>query len=84
MGYVDSILKFAPSKSTVNVLFFVLIFVGIQWYTLPKTNMDTQNDGLEKVVPFKHGNFSYLCWISGVIILKTRGPENNYQTQPYL
>ena len=25
--------------------------------TLPKTNMDTQNDGLEKVSPFKHGNF---------------------------
>ena len=23
-----------------------------------KTNMDTQNDGLEKVTPFKHGN----CW----------------------
>ena len=22
-------------------------------YTLPKTNMDTQNDGLEKVTPFK-------------------------------
>ncbi len=29
--------------------------------TLPKTNMDTQNDGLEKVTPFKHGNFWYLC-----------------------
>ena len=23
--------------------------------TLPKTNMDTQNDGLEKVTPFKNG-----------------------------
>ena len=30
-------------------------------YTLPKTNMDTQNDGLEKVTPFKNGNFWYLC-----------------------
>ena len=30
-------------------------------FTLPKTNMDTQNDGLEKVIPFKHGNFWYLC-----------------------
>ena len=30
-------------------------------FTLPKTNMDTQNDGLEKVIPFKHGNFGYLC-----------------------
>ena len=29
--------------------------------TLPKTNMDTQNDGLEKVPPFKNGNFGYLC-----------------------
>ena len=25
--------------------------------TRPKTNMDTQNDGLEKVTPLKHGNF---------------------------
>ena len=30
-------------------------------FTLPKTNMDTQNDGLEKVTPFKTGNFWYLC-----------------------
>ena len=29
--------------------------------TLPKTKMDTQNVGLEKVTPFKHGNFWYLC-----------------------
>ena len=29
--------------------------------TLPKTNMDTQNDGSEKVTPFKNGNFWYLC-----------------------
>ena len=29
--------------------------------TLPKTNMDTQNDGLEKVTPFESGNFWYLC-----------------------
>ena len=26
-----------------------------------KTNMDTQNDGLEKVTPLKHGNSWYLC-----------------------
>ena len=26
-----------------------------------KTNMDTQNDGLEKVVPFKYGHFWYPC-----------------------
>ena len=29
--------------------------------TLRKNNMDTQNDGLEKVTPFKHGKFGYLC-----------------------
>ena len=29
--------------------------------THPKTKMDTQNDGLEKVTSFKHGNFWYLC-----------------------
>ena len=29
--------------------------------TPPKTNVDTQNDGLEKVVPFKYGHFWYLC-----------------------
>ena len=28
--------------------------------TLPKTNMDTQNDGLEKVTPFKNDNVWYL------------------------
>ena len=28
--------------------------------TLPKTNMDTQNDCLEKVTPIKNGNFWYL------------------------
>ena len=30
-------------------------------HTPPKTNMDTQNDGLEKVVPFKYGHFWYPC-----------------------
>ena len=34
--------------------------------TPPKTNMDTQNDGLERVTSFKNGNFGYLCYISGV------------------
>ena len=29
--------------------------------TPPKTNMDTQNDRLEKVTPFKNGNFGYPC-----------------------
>ena len=31
-----------------------------------KTNMDTPNDGLENVSPFKYGHFWYLCQISGV------------------
>ena len=26
-----------------------------------KINIDTQNDGLEKVTPFKTGHFWYLC-----------------------
>ena len=29
-------------------------------YTPPKTNMDTQNDGLEKVTTLKNCNFWYL------------------------
>ena len=29
--------------------------------TPPKTNIDTKNDGLENVSPFKHGYFGYLC-----------------------
>ena len=29
--------------------------------TPPKTNMDTQKDGLEKVTPLKNDNFWYLC-----------------------
>ena len=35
------------------------LIVGMWWGsgTVPKTNMDTQNDGLEKVTPFKYGHF---------------------------
>ncbi len=29
--------------------------------TPPKSNIDTKNDGLENVSPFKHGYFGYLC-----------------------
>ena len=29
--------------------------------TPPETKMDTQNDGLEKVAPFKYGHFGYPC-----------------------
>ena len=31
-----------------------------QRFTQPKTNMETQNDGLEKVAPFTYGYFWYL------------------------
>ena len=34
---------------------------NISTNTPPKTNMDTENDGLEKVTPFKHCNSWYLC-----------------------
>ena len=27
----------------------------------PKSKIDTKNDGLENVSPFKHGYFAYLC-----------------------
>ncbi len=29
--------------------------------TPPKTNMDTQKDALEMVIPFKYGHCWYLC-----------------------
>ena len=48
--------KFSVVNSLLNfqgVLMFVKVF------TLPQTNMDTQNDGVEKVTPFKNGNFWY-------------------------
>ena len=32
-------------------------------FTLPKTNMDTQNDGLEKLTPFTNGNFWYCIYV---------------------
>ena len=37
---------------------FAMIFDEL---TPLKTNMNTQNDGLEKVTPLKHGNSWYLC-----------------------
>ena len=36
-------------------------FVEYKLNTRPKTNMDAQNDSLEKVTPFKNGNLLYLC-----------------------
>ena len=29
----------------------------LKWFTLPKTNTDTQNDGLDMVTPFKYAHF---------------------------
>ena len=49
-----------PPKLTFGKFFQPIISKDING-TPPKTNMDTQNDGLEKVTPFKHGNCWYLC-----------------------
>ena len=35
------------------------------FFTLPKTNKDTQNDVLERVTPFKHGHFGFNASSSG-------------------
>ncbi len=43
-----------PSLKMEEVVRYVMI-------TLPKTNMDTQNDALEKVTTFQYGNVWYLC-----------------------
>ncbi len=40
--------------------------------TLPKTNVDTQNDGLEKVAPFKHSNFWYMLDYRSVISINLK------------
>ena len=45
------------------ILSIYLQFQGAKFcpfrFTPPKTNMDTQNDGLEKVTPLKSGHFWY-------------------------
>ena len=43
---------------------FFFFFLGgnsANGYTPEKERLDTQNSGLEKVTPFKYGNFWYLC-----------------------
>ena len=45
-----------------------------QTYSLPKTNIDTQNDGLEKVSPLKYGHVGYLYSVS-------RGTKNHRYPQ---
>ena len=41
---------------------FLRLAIWTIWMdTPPKFNVDTKNDGLESVSPFKHGNFGYLC-----------------------
>ena len=42
---------------------FVTHLQTILGITLPKTNMDTQNDGLEKVFPFNFDQF----WVSMLV-----------------
>ena len=60
-GYLSQIFplqqQFQISKKTSNGHLFILEEIS----TPPKTNMDTQNDGLEKVTPLKHGNCWYPC-----------------------
>ena len=36
---------------------------GSYGYTPPKSNIDTKNDGLENVCPFKRGDFG-IFWVS--------------------
>ena len=38
-----------------------IFFLGLLFLLAPKTNMDTQNDGLDNVSPFRYGHFWYLC-----------------------
>ena len=60
-------LIFKPScHHDISVDAAVFCNVDLDFYHLkknipPKTNMDTQNNGLEKVIPFKYGHFGYLC-----------------------
>ena len=50
-----------------NQICHIFAFYPPRWHlsavadTPPKTNMDTQNDGLEEVTPLKHGHFWYPC-----------------------
>ena len=39
----------------------LMVVMFHQGCTPRKTNMDTQNDGLEKMIPFKYGHSGYLC-----------------------
>ncbi len=53
----------------IHAIFWVnVLFTNFKFYknkailkgTPPKTKMDTQTNGLEKVTPFKYGHFEYL------------------------
>ena len=46
-------------KSGISYRYFRRL--SIQFITSPKTNVDTQNNGLEKVTPLQYGHFWYLC-----------------------
>ena len=48
----------------IDIIFICKILSGnlvCNIFDSPKTNMDTQNDALEKVAPFEYGHFWYLC-----------------------
>ena len=56
-------------KSGISYRYFRRLF--IQFITSPKTNMDTQNDGLEKVTPLLYGHFWYLTLLNFWGVLHT-------------
>ena len=57
----------AQGTQKINGFFLRKKFTPTRSDTPPKTNMNTQNDGLERVTPLQNGNSWYLCWISGLI-----------------
>ena len=51
------------------VVFFMIAVICFFKYTPPKTNMDTKNDGLEKVTPFKKSFLVSMLDFSGVMYI---------------
>ena len=59
VGNIDSCRLFRAGAGLRRAIYSLICTAFMD--TPPKTNMDTQNDGLEKVTPFEYGNFWYLC-----------------------
>ena len=60
-----------PGASNIFSCPRIYIYISLTWQTtVPKTNMDAQNDGLEKVTPFKNGNFGWFlgCNLKGTLL----------------